>query len=398
MGGHAPKTDAPVGNKTHGLVAEFSTVDGVIAAASRLRDAGFTKWDVHTPFPVHGLEEAMGIRRTILPKIVLLGGLAGLSGGLLLQWWTNAIDYPYLISGKPMFSLPANIPVIFETTVLLASITAFVCTLALNNLPRLYNPLFRLERFKRATDDKFLVVVEAKDPLYDAAGTQKLLSELGAHDVEVCEEPEKHAGIPRGFAYAGLVLVILSFVPLALAYKARGAHSKDPRIHIIQDMDFQPKYKAQSASPLFADGRAMRPPVAGAVAWGEMRDDTALYQGKDANGAWVTQIPVPVTEATMARGERQFGIYCSACHGLDGGGAGMVDTRATALTEAGVAGWVPAKKLDDDTVLPQPVGELFNTITHGKASMQPYGGQISAEDRWAIVLYIKALQKARKLN
>src|SRR3954471_21028411 len=107
-----------------GVLGEFDNVDKVVRAAQMVRRAGFTRWDVHTPFPVHGIDYAMGIKPTILPWLVLGGGLFGLVGGLVLEWWTNAIDYKYMISGKPIWSLPANIPVAFETTVLIASLTA----------------------------------------------------------------------------------------------------------------------------------------------------------------------------------------------------------------------------------------------------------------------------------
>src|SRR5215217_1593338 len=97
-----------------GLLAEYTNVDQILKAARAVRRAGFARWDVHTPFPIHGIDYAMGIKPTILPWIVLGAGLTGLTTGLVLQWWTNAFDYPFMISGKPYWSLPANIPVIFE--------------------------------------------------------------------------------------------------------------------------------------------------------------------------------------------------------------------------------------------------------------------------------------------
>lgn len=161
-----------------GYLAEFETVDSVAEAARKCRDAGFTKWDVHTPFPVHGMDEAMAIKPTILPWMVLGGGLFGLSGGLVMQWYMNAVDYQYLISGKPMWSLPANIPVIFECTVLCAAFTAVFGMFMLNKLPCLYNPLFKSERFKRASDDRFFVVIDSADPKFDEVGTPRFLQSL----------------------------------------------------------------------------------------------------------------------------------------------------------------------------------------------------------------------------
>src|SRR6185437_9911152 len=107
-----------------GLMAEFRDVDAIMTGARGVRSAGFTRWDVHSPFPIHGIDAAIGIKPTVLPWLVLAGGLSGAAGGLLLQWYCNAYDYKFMISGKPYWSLAANIPIIFECTVLLASLTA----------------------------------------------------------------------------------------------------------------------------------------------------------------------------------------------------------------------------------------------------------------------------------
>lgn len=171
-----------------GLMAEFETVDAVVDAAGVVRRAGFQRWDVHSPFPIHGIDPVMGIRPTILPWIVLGGGLSGLIGGLVLQWYCNAYDYPVIISGKPFWSLPANIPIIFECTVLLSAITAVFGMFALNNLPMLYNPLFKSERFRRVTDDRFFIVIDASDRRFDEAETTKLLQDAGAVAIERVED------------------------------------------------------------------------------------------------------------------------------------------------------------------------------------------------------------------
>jgi hypothetical protein len=176
------------GTHLWGLVIEFETVDRTLAAAEKIRDAGFTKWDVHTPFPVHGLNDAMGIRHTRLPWVVLGGGITGAALGILMQWWMNAHDYRLLVSGKPFFSLPANIPIMFELTILLSAISAFVGMIAFNNLPMLYHPVFKSERFRRATTDRFVVVIEAADPKFDSERTPVFLDGLGGSAVERVEE------------------------------------------------------------------------------------------------------------------------------------------------------------------------------------------------------------------
>ena len=171
-----------------GLLAEFQDVDSVLHAARHVRDAGFFRWDVHTPFPVHGMDEAMGIRPTILPWLVLGAGLTGAATGLALQWFTNAFDYPFLVSGKPFMSMPAWIPVTFELTVLFAALAAVFGMLLLNQLPHLYNPLFKNERFRRVTDDRFFIVLDAADPKFDPENAEQMLRDLGATAVEWIEE------------------------------------------------------------------------------------------------------------------------------------------------------------------------------------------------------------------
>lgn len=179
-----PTLDAAADLRPWGLLVEFETPEALLAAAERIRDAGYTRWDAHAPFPVHGLDEAMGIRPTRLPWLVFACGLAGAVVGLAMQWWMNAVDYPFLVSGKPFFSLPANIPIMFELTILLAAFGAFFGMLACNGLPQICHALFGSGRFRRATSDRFFVSVEISDPRYDPAETRRLLDSLGGLGVE----------------------------------------------------------------------------------------------------------------------------------------------------------------------------------------------------------------------
>ena len=172
----------------YGYLVAFDKVDELLVAAAAVRDAGYTRWDAHTPFVIHGLDVAMGVKKTVLPYIVFLAGLTGAAAGILLQWWTNAVDYPFLISGKPLFSLPANIPVAFETTILFAAISALVGMLALNGLPQLSHPLFSNRSFKRVTDDRFFISIEAQDPLFEVAKTREVLESVSDQPVEEIEE------------------------------------------------------------------------------------------------------------------------------------------------------------------------------------------------------------------
>jgi hypothetical protein len=174
--------------RVHAILVEFDAVRSFVDGTRAVREAGFTRWDTHTPFPVHGIERLMGIKRTVLPFVVFGAGVTGLSLALLMQWWMNAHDYKLVISGKPLFSLPANIPVVFEITVLLSAATTFFGMLILNRLPRYHNPLFKSERFRRVTTDRFFISIEASDPKFAVEETLRLANSLGGVNVEIVEE------------------------------------------------------------------------------------------------------------------------------------------------------------------------------------------------------------------
>ena len=171
----------------YGILAEFATPTDLYRACEQVRDAGFTRWDAHTPFPVHGLEKAMGLRRSPLPWIVLAMGLAGAALGFVLQWWVHAAAYPLVISGKLYLAWPAMIPITFELGVLFAALGAVFGMLGLNRLPMHYHPLFSSKVFERVTDDAFFISIESWDPKFDASATGKLLESAGARRVELVE-------------------------------------------------------------------------------------------------------------------------------------------------------------------------------------------------------------------
>ncbi len=394
--------------KLVGLLAEFPTPEGLVAAAEQVRDEGYRRIDAFAPFPVHGLDEALAIRPTILPWVVLGAGLTGVVAALAGQWWTNTIDYPFLISGKPLFSLPANIPVTFEVIILFSAFTAFFGMLALNGLPRFVQPVFQSERFRRATTDRFFLLIEAADSRFAAEKTRLLLTAAGASHVEELHDDVSAARLPKWISPVLVTLAIVALIPPLWIARARVVQSDKPRWHTFIDMDYQPKAKPQTVSTLFADGRADRLPVAGTVARGQLRDDERLYRGIDPDAeppqpepgaaagepavAWVQDFPLPVTAEMMKRGRQRYNVYCAPCHGLAGEGDGLVARRAAELQQGT---WVPPTSLHSEAVRPQPVGQLFNTISNGVRKMPAYGSQISVPDRWAIVLYVRALQRTQ---
>ncbi len=174
--------------KVFGLLAEYETPGELYHACEQVRDAGYGAWDAHTPFPVHGLEKAMGLRPSIVPWIVLVMGFSGAGLGFLLQYWSSAIEYPMIISAKPFNSYPAFVPVTFELGILLGSFGAVFGMFGLNRLPTLYHSLFNSKRFARVTDDRFFISIEARDPKYDPQKTRELLESTGALHVEEVED------------------------------------------------------------------------------------------------------------------------------------------------------------------------------------------------------------------
>jgi hypothetical protein len=160
------------------VLAEFHEPEALMAAAKRARAAGYTLIDAYSPFPIEGMSDAVGFRRTRLPLLVLIGGLVGCIGGYLMQYWTSAVDYPINVGGRPYNSIPYFIPVTFEMTILGAALTAVFGMLALNGLPMPYHPLFNVERFQLASRSAFFLCIEARDPLFDREKTMAFVREL----------------------------------------------------------------------------------------------------------------------------------------------------------------------------------------------------------------------------
>lgn len=181
------------GEPIHGIMAEFATPADIYHAAEKCRDAGYSKWDTYTPFPVHGMEEAMGVKRTRLPVIVAGGGFTGVGLAYLMQWWMSGHDYQMVVQGKPYGSLITGgwqpfVPICFELGILFAAFTSLFGMLMLNGLPRWHHPLMKKERFLSSCEDRFFVCIEAGDPVFDPEKTRALLEEAGATSIELVEE------------------------------------------------------------------------------------------------------------------------------------------------------------------------------------------------------------------
>lgn len=173
--------------KFYGTVAEFDDDRKLLAAARAAREFGYTRMDAYSPFPVHGIDDVIGIPRSPLGYMVATGGFIGLLSGFLLIWWTGAIDYPLIVGGKPLFAIVPSVPIMFELTILLSAFTAVIGMFALNKLPQYYHPVFNFSKFEGATDDKFLLAIEASDPVFNPDQASALLTQWGALTTELVE-------------------------------------------------------------------------------------------------------------------------------------------------------------------------------------------------------------------
>ena len=176
------------GRAIYGIIAEFDTPADAMHAAEQVRDSGFRKWDVYTPYPVHGMDKAMGLKNSMVGWFGFLGGVTGYTTGMLMIWFMNAIDYPILIGGKPMFSPFGAFPPSYELTILLGAFGSLFGMLFLNRLPRLHHPLLKHKRFNLVTHDKFFIVIETADPKYSETETRKLLEAAGSKRIEMVED------------------------------------------------------------------------------------------------------------------------------------------------------------------------------------------------------------------
>jgi len=162
----------------------------VLCAATTVRDAGFRRWDVHTPFPVHGMDRAMGLRDSRLGWTVLVFALVGLAGAFTMMWWMGSVDYPFVVGGKPPNAVPPMAPILFELTILSSAFGTVLGMLHLNRLPRHNHPIFQSDRFKAASDDRFFISIEAADAKFHPTATAELLERHGATSVELLSDPE----------------------------------------------------------------------------------------------------------------------------------------------------------------------------------------------------------------
>jgi hypothetical protein len=180
----------PSGNRVYGMAAEYPSASALYEAAKIVRDAGYKRWDVHSPFPIHGMDDAMGLGKSWLSAVVLIGGLSGFCFAILLEFGPSSYLYPLIVHGKPynFWTVPAFFPIMFELTILCSAFTAFLSMLTMNLLPRWNHPMFNWNRFKRVTNDGFFLVLEARDPRFSENDALALLERTGGEHITIVHE------------------------------------------------------------------------------------------------------------------------------------------------------------------------------------------------------------------
>ena len=365
----------------YGLTALFDTPDAVVHAAEVTVKAGYTRYDVHAPYPLHGIERTMRLKTSPLGYFALVFGLLGAISAVGLMTWITLVDYPLVIGGKPFWSWPAFVPVAFELTVLLASVLTVVSMIVIYfKFPNNSHPLHDTPFMKRVSSDGFGISIEAADPLFDEAKVHAMLASLGGKEVGAVyfdEADRDHGQKVFDLKFIG----VLAGVGIAVAGFAYLALNVLLYLPPFDWMMVQNKLKPQAASTLFRDGIGMRQPVLGTVARGFL---PYAFKGKPEEAGKSLANPLPVTQKVLDLGREKYLTFCSPCHGNFGRG----DSRLN--------GQFPnPPTLHSDKVREWSDGSIYHVITEGQNVMPSYAAQVSRDERWAIVHYIRVLQRAQ---
>lgn len=366
-------------SKLYSVAAVFDTPDSIIHAADKVSDAGYEKYDVNTPYPLHGMDGAMKLKPSKIGYVTIVIGLTFMSLMLYFMYWIFNIDFPQVIGGKPMFPLPAFIPILFEVTVLTGAVlTVYAMILFYFKLPNNAHPLHDTKYMKDVSSDKYGIYIEAEDSKFDLDAIKSLFTSLGASRVDEIyydeeEVNEKHKLLEPKFVIG---LIIIAAITSASVY---GTMNKFLFLPPFDWMLTQHKVVAQNGSDFFQNGTTSRPPVEGTVARGFM---PYLYTSPDSAAKYLTN-PYPATKANILLGERKFITYCSPCHG------DLADGTSRLKGE-----FPPGPTLHSDKVMNWKDGHIYHIITKGQNVMPGYERTVTRKERWAIVNYIRTLQRA----
>jgi mono/diheme cytochrome c family protein len=362
----------------YSVLGLFDSPQQLLDAISAIKPHASGRLEAYTPYPVHGLDQALGLRKSPVGGMVFVMGLVGALAALGFQLWTSGIDYPLLTAGKPYLSWEAFIPILFESMVLFACFTSGLgMLLLLNRLPFFRDPMLRAGSMAKITRDKFALAVEFDGRPLDADAVSKLLRSAGAAEIEVVEQPEALGPISANFLMGSAMAILVCC--LAAGYLTYWGVKLFPLVAPISHMLDQPRLDPQRELDSFNDGFGMRLPVAGTVARGHIPFSVASQEE-----AARLPNPVPITEATLKKGKQAFTTFCSVCHGVLGNGP-------IPLTAA--YGAKPAN-LVSQQIRDYQDGKIYYVIVKGKNTMPPYAADLNEEERWSVVHYVRVLQRA----
>jgi mono/diheme cytochrome c family protein len=362
-----------------GALVLYGSPDELADGIARAREMGYSRMDVVSPYPIHGIDHLLGKGPSPLGYVALAAGLLGVTLAKLAQWWMSALSYPLNIGGKPLFSWPAFIPVTFEVMVLSASVATVLGMIAiLNGLPQYGSALLRSRHMPRLTRDGFGLVLDARDPRFDEHAIRVGLAE--GREVDLLYRTPVHRFYGEQVLSVRFLLLLVA-IALASVGVTRLVWKYAGAMPPYSFMKRQPKLNPQTATTAFADGMGMRLPADGTLA----REEEPYAYETDADGAGRDLVnPIPLTPETLERGRAKYNIYCRPCHGIHAEGNGTLTSafpRPPTLHTSKVREWSD--------------GRIYHVITMGQNAMPAYRYQIPAESRWTIIQYLRALQRSR---
>ncbi len=367
--------------RLYGITALFDAPEKALAAAKATTKEGYKDFDSYTPYPIHGLDSAMKLKRSMIGVVTLILGMTGVLSLVTFTWWTNSVDYPFVTGGKPFFAWPSYVPLMFEMGVLFGAVSTVIALLAIwLGLPRNSHPLHDTEFLKKVSDDKFGICIEAEDPKFDEKKTAAFLKNLGAEFVEPTYYEVQELSLRQKVLDPKFIIAIIVVAAVSSGTVYWGLN-KMLLMRPWSSLNNQEKVLPESRSEFYPDGFAMRPPVAGTVARNQMPYE---FTNDLVSAGKYMKNPLLPTPHVMQVGERDFNTYCSPCHGYFADG----DSR--------LQGQFPSPpSLHTDSLRLAPDGLYYEVITNGFQNVMPsYARQIPRDERWAIIWYIRALQKS----
>ncbi len=360
------------------VIGLFDSAPLLLKAIPQVRTRVGARLEAYSPFPIHGIEKALGLRKSPITGMVLIMGIIGAAAGIGLQLWTSGVDYPQLTAGKPYFSWEAFIPIMFEAMVLFAAFTAGLgMLLLLNRLPFFRHPMLYSNSMAMITRDKFALAVESGGGSLDVDTATSALKEAGAVSIEIVEAPQ-----PLGPASPRFFLAVLLTIGIGCAIAGYAAYWAVKLFPVSIPMAYmldQPRLDPQRPSAFFKDGFGMRMPAPGTVS----RESFPSAIGSEEAAVALVN-PLPGTQRILRQGQQAYRNYCSVCHGIIGNGAPTL----TAAYGAKPASLVSRAMMD------LPDGRILHAITAGKNAMPAYAADLNEDERWAAVHYVRALQRA----